>query len=67
VIVIWTLLLLDRLEEKVFRAVKARLVPGNEPWGMWERAADALENGGTGGISKVESMYSGIGSVRREE
>ncbi|KAK7055458.1 hypothetical protein R3P38DRAFT_2847164 [Favolaschia claudopus] len=42
--VIWTLLFLDRLEEWVFRVVRARPVAGTEPWKQWERAARA--NGG---------------------
>ena len=39
--VLWLLQAMDDIEASVFRLVKARTVPGNEPWyrEQWERAA----------------------------
>jgi hypothetical protein len=37
------LLLLDVVEKLAYSIAKARVVPGEEPWKMWQRAADALE------------------------
>ncbi|KAJ7222358.1 hypothetical protein GGX14DRAFT_663383, partial [Mycena pura] len=61
VTVVCVLLLLDRLEEWVFRAVRARPVPGTEPWGQWKRAA--LAHSGV----DVEVPKDPTGSFRREE
>lgn len=36
------LLLTDWLEKQVFRLLKARFVPGDEPWNVWDRAHAAL-------------------------
>ncbi|KAI0659641.1 hypothetical protein C8Q70DRAFT_903425, partial [Cubamyces menziesii] len=33
--------MMDRLEKVAFTAVRARFVPGLEPWGRWDRAARA--------------------------
>ncbi|KAF7329885.1 hypothetical protein MKEN_00252200 [Mycena kentingensis (nom. inval.)] len=42
--VLCLLLFLDRLEKLVFNTARARPVEGNEPWGMWRRAAAAASN-----------------------
>ncbi|KAJ7730697.1 hypothetical protein DFH07DRAFT_162241 [Mycena maculata] len=57
--VLWLLLFVDRLEEWVFRAVRARPVQGTEPWGQWERAVRA--HGG----AEVGMPREAEGSVRR--
>lgn len=36
--VLWVTYAADLLEEMVFHLVKARFVPGREPWKIWERA-----------------------------
>ncbi|KAJ7270693.1 hypothetical protein B0H12DRAFT_1229183 [Mycena haematopus] len=61
VAVIWTLLFLDRVEEWVFWVVRARPVPGLEPWKQWERAARAY--GGDTVVSKIPKDPTG--SIRR--
>ncbi|KAJ6578852.1 hypothetical protein DFH09DRAFT_1030747 [Mycena vulgaris] len=53
--VLCALLFLERAEAWVFRAARARVVPGAEPWAQWERAA--------GG---VRGLWDGSGSVRSE-
>jgi hypothetical protein len=35
-------LVADKMEEKIFRLVKARFVPGQEPWTVWKRAVDKI-------------------------
>ncbi|KAI0670227.1 hypothetical protein C8Q78DRAFT_975614 [Trametes maxima] len=37
--VVFTMLLADWLEKKVFKLIRARFVPGLDPWGRFERAA----------------------------
>ncbi|KAJ7701545.1 hypothetical protein B0H17DRAFT_1244335 [Mycena rosella] len=59
--VLLTLLALDRIEEGVFRAARARPVRGTEPWAHWARAARG-EGSGSGDVRRP-----GEGSVRREE
>ncbi|OSD00013.1 hypothetical protein PYCCODRAFT_1394179 [Trametes coccinea BRFM310] len=36
--------LADRMEKAVFSLLRARFVPGLEPWGRWERAASAAQD-----------------------
>ncbi|KAI8990412.1 hypothetical protein BD414DRAFT_483556 [Trametes punicea] len=36
-----TMHLVDHLEKAIFTILRARFVPGQEPWGRWERAAAA--------------------------
>ncbi|KAF7373585.1 hypothetical protein MSAN_00568900 [Mycena sanguinolenta] len=59
--VIWTLLFLDRVEEWVFWAARARPVRGLEPWKQWERAARVYA--GDAVASKIPKDPNG--SVRR--
>ncbi|EPQ55867.1 hypothetical protein GLOTRDRAFT_138622 [Gloeophyllum trabeum ATCC 11539] len=42
-IVLWILLALERFEQFTFTALRARFVPGQEPWNAWERASVILE------------------------
>ena len=43
VLVLYALHTLDILEKTVFGTLRARFVPGLEPWRRWERAADTVE------------------------
>ena len=60
VLVLLTLLLLEKLEKWIFKLSKARLVDGDEPWEAWGRAGKVWENGE--GVKK----FTGLGSVRRD-
>ncbi|KAJ7456927.1 hypothetical protein FB451DRAFT_1510279 [Mycena latifolia] len=59
-LVLCALLALDRVEEGVFRAARARPVHGTEPWAQWARAA-------RGDADVVAPDADACGSVRREE
>ncbi|KAI5887848.1 uncharacterized protein SCHCODRAFT_02073351 [Schizophyllum commune H4-8] len=55
-------LYLDALERRIFSLVGARVVPGDEPWLQWERAARVYKGG------RVERQRDalGLGSVRSD-
>lgn len=62
------------VEEKIFRLVRARFVPGDEPWNVWKRARRMKERqtgnkkiGEKGGAKKGSHLerYHPLGSVRR--
>lgn len=40
-----SLLFADKLEEKIFRVVKAKFIPGQEPWTVWKRTVDSIWRG----------------------
>ncbi|KAI0944567.1 hypothetical protein AcW1_002244 [Taiwanofungus camphoratus] len=46
IVYLWTLLILSHLEELLYKAVRARFVPGQEPWQRWERALNLLRSEG---------------------
>ena len=41
-VILASLLFADRIEEKVFRLVKAKFIPGQEPWTVWKRTVDSI-------------------------
>lgn len=41
---IWAVLALARVERLVYRLSRARFVRGEEPWGRWDRALDAVKS-----------------------
>ncbi|KAJ7607379.1 hypothetical protein FB45DRAFT_1067930 [Roridomyces roridus] len=59
-LVVCTLLFMDRVEEWIFRLLRARLVPGVEPWKQWERAGSAYRG------DKFGPAKEPLGSVRRD-
>ncbi|RDB23789.1 hypothetical protein Hypma_009308 [Hypsizygus marmoreus] len=63
-LVLRTIFFLEWLEEWVFHAAHARIVPGKEPWKQWERANALLVEGRAHEKKKLELSN---GSVRREE
>ena len=65
IIILWTLLAFERFGAWAFRALHARVVPGQEPWKQWERAANVYQHGDD--PLKVEDAEVHLGSVRREE
>jgi len=38
--ILLSVLLADKVEEKIFRLVKARFFPGQEPWTVWQRTVE---------------------------
>jgi hypothetical protein len=48
------LVLAEWLEKWIFGLVKARFVPGDEPWGRWARAETSLRNDLTSGLPKSD-------------
>ncbi|TRM63282.1 hypothetical protein BD626DRAFT_557691 [Schizophyllum amplum] len=52
--------LLDDVERRMFSLVRARVVPGDEPWLQWDRAAE-VHRGGE--VLKQQDVL-GVGSVR---
>ncbi|KZT23007.1 hypothetical protein NEOLEDRAFT_1070267 [Neolentinus lepideus HHB14362 ss-1] len=47
-IVLYILVLLNRLEEILFGILRARFIPGQEPWNAWNRALYRLQHAGEG-------------------
>lgn len=41
-VILASLLFADKVEEKIFRLVKARFIPGQEPWTVWKRTVDSI-------------------------
>jgi hypothetical protein len=54
---------LDQVEASVFRITGARIVTGDEPWKMWDRAAQIHVNGAP---LKTHPDHGYSGSIRRE-
>jgi len=67
IMVVWIILVIERIETWLFDTFNARLVPGQEPWRQWERAA-AVHLRGRDVISSdmAGDVQTQIGSVRRE-